>query len=122
MAELSTILQENLTGVRVVRAFASEEHEEAKFDVENSGVAGEMIKAARLQAMNVGIMTTAFLTAMGLILWFGGAQVIDGRLSHGELAQFLFYLQILGNACDAQRHDRQQLCTGHLRRRASVWR
>jgi ATP-binding cassette subfamily B protein len=45
--------------------------------------------------MNVGIMTTAFLTAMGLILWFGGAQVIDGRLSHGELAQFLFYLQIL---------------------------
>ena len=95
MAELSTTLQENLSGVRVVKAFASEEHEEAKFDIENSSVAAEMIKAARLQAMNVGIMLTAYLTAMGLVLWLGGAQVIDGRLSHGELAQFLFYLQIL---------------------------
>ena len=95
MADLNTVLQENLTGMRVVKAFASESHEEGKFDSENLAVTDEMIKAERLRAANTSFVVFAFLTALGLILWFGGQRVINGHLSHGELAQFIFYMQIL---------------------------
>ena len=95
MAELSTILQENLTGVRVVRAFASADYEEEKFDVVNEGVSVDMVKAARLQAFNTSFIVAAYLGAIGLVLWYGGSRVISGHMSAGELAQFVFYMQIL---------------------------
>ena len=95
MAELSTVVQENLTGVRVVKAFASEEYEEAKFEAKSVGVAAEMVKAMRLQAINESFMLFVFLVAMGLILWYGGSRVMNGHISWGELAQFLLYMQVL---------------------------
>jgi len=48
-----------------------------------------------MRATSMSFMLFTFLVAMGLILWFGGNRVIDGKLSHGDLAQFIFYLQIL---------------------------
>ena len=95
MADLSTILQENLSGVRVVKAFASESYEEAKFNVKNQEVADGIIKATKLQAMNAAFMRLVFLGALGMILWYGGSQVIDEHLSWGELAQALLYMQVL---------------------------
>ena len=95
MAELSTTLQENLSGVRVVKAFASEEYEEAKFDEKNKEVAEEMLRAARVHAFNSASMVLTYLIVTGLILWYGGSRVIDGHITLGEIAKFLFYLQIL---------------------------
>jgi ATP-binding cassette subfamily B protein len=95
MGELSTVLQENLTGVRVVKAFASDEFEEAKFDAKNADVSAKMVKAAQLQALNSSTLMFALLIAMGLMLWVGGSRVINGQITPGELAQVLFYLQIL---------------------------
>ena len=95
MAELNTVLQENLTGVRVVKAFASESYEEAKFDSKNRDVANEMIEAERLRASSMSFMLFTFTVALGLIMWYGGRQVINGSMSHGELAQFIFYMGIL---------------------------
>jgi ATP-binding cassette subfamily B protein len=95
MAELSTVLQENLTGVRVVKAFASEEYEEAKFDEKNRVVASDLVRAARIDALSGNFMMLSLLAAMGLILWYGGSRVISGHITAGELAQFLFYMQIL---------------------------
>ena len=95
MADLSTSLQENLTGVRVVKAFASEEFEEAKFNSKSLEVAGSMVDAARLMAVNVSFMVFALMISMALVLWYGGWMVVQGQLTWGELAQFLFYLQIL---------------------------
>ena len=95
MADLSTVLQENMTGARVVKAFAAEEHEMAKYNVMSASVSGNIIKAARLQAMNSSFMAFAYLIAVGLILWIGGLRVINGHLTPGELAQFLFYMQLL---------------------------
>ena len=95
MAELSTVLQENLTGVRVVKAFASEEFEEEKFSAKSTDVSRDMVKAARLQALSVSFMIFAFLVSLGLVLWYGGSRVIDGHVTPGQLAQFLFYLQVL---------------------------
>ncbi|MCX8214325.1 MAG: ABC transporter ATP-binding protein [SAR202 cluster bacterium] len=95
MADLNTVLQENMTGVRVVRAFAAEDQEKAKYDIASSAVSADMVKVARLQAMNASFMGFIYLVAIGLVLWYGGQRVIDGSLSPGELAQFLFYMQLL---------------------------
>ena len=95
LAELNTRLQENLTGVRVVKAFASERYEEERFDEKNTAVAGEMVKAERLHVAGETFMVFGLLMVMGLILWYGGSRVIGGHMTPGELAQFLFYLQVL---------------------------
>ena len=95
MAELSTVLQENLTGVRVVKAFASEEYEETRFNTRNMDVTVDMVEAERLRASNTALVLFTFLFALGLILWFGGKRVIDGHMSPGELAQFILYMQML---------------------------
>ena len=95
MAELNTVLQENMTGVRVVRAFAAEDQEKAKYDKSSSAVSDDMVKVARLQAMNSSFMGFIYLVAIGLVLWYGGQRVIDDSLTPGELAGFLFYMQLL---------------------------
>ena len=95
MAEQNVVLQENLTGMRVVKAFAAEEHEEAKYDVRNLEVANESLAAERMRASSMSFMLFSFLVSMGLILWYGGTRVIDGHMTPGELAQFIFYMQIL---------------------------
>lgn len=95
MGELSTSLQENLTGVRVVRAFASEEYEEAKFEKFNTDVATENIEAERLHALNAAFTLFTFVVALGLVLWLGGRQVINDQMSLGDLTQFILFMQIL---------------------------
>ena len=50
---------------------------------------------ARLRAANTSFMLFTFLVAMGLILWFGGWRVVNGHMTPGELAQFIFYMQVL---------------------------
>lgn len=95
MAEMSTVLQENFTGVRVVKAFAAEKYEEAKFDKRNQELVGYFIQAERMRASSTAFMLFTFLVAIGLILFFGGRRVIDGHMTPGELATFIFYLQML---------------------------
>ncbi|MFL2784693.1 MAG: ABC transporter ATP-binding protein [Dehalococcoidia bacterium] len=95
MAELSIILQENFSGMRVVKAFASEDHEETRFDGKSTEVADSFIKAEQLRASSMSFMLFTFLVTLALVLLFGGKQVIDGNMTPGELAQFVFYLQIL---------------------------
>ena len=95
MAELSTILQENFSGMRVVKSFASEKHEEEKFLYKNQEVQEIYIKAERLRASSTSFMLFSFLISIGLILWYGGRQVIGGSMTPGDLAEFIFYLQIL---------------------------
>ncbi len=95
MAEMSTVLQENFTGIRVVKAFAAEPHEEAKFERSNREVQSYFIAAEKMRASSTSFMLFTFLLAMALILFFGGRRVIDGQMSAGDLAEFIFYLQIL---------------------------
>ena len=95
MAELSTVLQENLTGVRVVRAFASEDFEVAKFNAKSGNVNVDMVRAVRIHALTGSVMTFVFMVTTGLVLWYGGSRVIDGQITWGGLAQVLFYMQVL---------------------------
>ncbi len=89
---LETIVQENLAGARVVRAFAREEYENRKFRRQAEVIYGLEIEANNLLATNSPLMSFALLLAMAGILWYGGRQVAAGALTFGQLAQFLLYL------------------------------
>jgi len=90
--DLNTVMQENLMGVRVVKAFVREEHEMRRFADVNEKLMALAIKAGRIGA--VGFPTVMFLLNMGVIavLWFGGNLVVDGSMQVGEVIAFTNYL------------------------------
>jgi ATP-binding cassette subfamily B protein len=92
---LGSIVQENLVGARVVRAFAREDFESRKFRRQAEVIYNQEIEANNLLASNSPVMSFALLLAMGGILWYGGRQVVAGTLTNGELAQFLLYVVML---------------------------
>ena len=95
LAVITTRLQENLSGVRVVRAFAREADEEARFDRENAGYLERNLAAVRLWALFFPLIN--FITGAGtaLVIWYGGREVIAGRLSLGSLVAFNTFLLML---------------------------
>jgi ATP-binding cassette subfamily B protein len=105
-ADMVATLQENLTGIRVVKAFAAEEHEIRKFEGRSRAVADQTYLAQSIWARNFAIMNFGFMLVISAVLWFGGNRVIDGRsvvdgvtaysnLTPGELASFFIYLNML---------------------------
>ncbi len=92
-----TVLQENLAGVRVVRAFAREPFEIAKFDRETTRLYERQMDAARRWAFVFPMM--AFISGLGtaIILLFGGRQAIAGDLQVGTLLAFYLYLNIIAD-------------------------
>ena len=95
MGETVTVLQENLVGIHVVKAFASEEYEKEKYRKKAQELREEFYQSERLQGVNSAWMSLYFTFALGLILWFGGLEVINGNLSPGGLAQFVLYMNQL---------------------------
>ena len=92
---MTTVLQENLSGMRVVKAFGAREFEEAKFEERASQVAEHTYSAARLFASQGSLMTLIFTAATGVILLVGGSEVASGRLSAGDLATFILLMGLL---------------------------
>ncbi len=92
---MNTVLHENLAGQRVVKAFAADEHERKKFYFRAANIYDHSYRAEMLQASNGGMMTLFHLGATLLILWLGGRDVIQGTMTPGELAQFIFYMGLL---------------------------
>ncbi|MBS7637339.1 ABC transporter ATP-binding protein [Candidatus Bathyarchaeota archaeon] len=90
--EISSAVQENLMGVRVVRGFAMEGYEEEKFKRLCDEYFETNMEGARLRSLYMPL--ASMLTSMGvaLIIWYGGVQVISGALSLGTLIAFYFYL------------------------------
>ncbi len=95
LGDLTTTMQENLAGVRVVRAFSAQKYEEKKFDVTAREVVDLRLSAAKQHARGGGSISFAFLLAWAALLWIGGEKVIDGELTIGELTQFFAFLGIL---------------------------
>ena len=93
--ELVTVLQENLVGIHVVKAFASESFERRKYDRKARELREEYYKSERLQGTNSAWMTLYFTFALGLIVWYGGWEIIRGDLTAGDLAKFVLYLNQL---------------------------
>ena len=95
MGYLNTVLQENLAGQRVVKAFAAEDLERGKFNHHASEVARYGFTAERLQAITTSLNNFFLLGGTGVILWFGGLQVVNGSMTEGELVSFLLYMGLL---------------------------
>ena len=92
LAVLTTRLEQNLRGARVVKAFAQEEAEIGRFDCENLHWFDLSAQAARLQAVNAPLLTLIANVGLAFIIWYGGLQVIHGELTLGELVAFTTYL------------------------------
>jgi ATP-binding cassette subfamily B protein len=94
-AELATVVEESVGGVRVVKGFGAERVQSAKLGKEADDIQRESIKAARIRAKFLPAID--LLPQLGLIavLGFGGMQVINGDLSLGQLVQFNFYVALL---------------------------
>jgi ATP-binding cassette subfamily B protein len=82
-------------GIHVVKAFASEEYEKRKYERKAQVLREEMFQSERLQGTNSAWMTMYFTTALGLIIWYGGWEVIRGDLTPGQLTMFILYLNQL---------------------------
>ena len=95
MARLGILLQENLSGVKVVRAFSRERYESIKFEKQAKILYGDSLLSSKIQAFNTPLMSFIFMLASGFIIWFGGREVIAGRLTIGELSQFYVYLAMM---------------------------
>ena len=95
LGELSSRLQENVTGVQVVRAFAREPHQVERFREANRDLFHAQINVNREWAKIMP--TTTLLVTIGtvLILWFGGQMVMQGTLTLGELVAFNSYMLLL---------------------------
>lgn len=95
MGQLVTVLQENLVGIHVVKAFASEEYEKKKYQRKAEELRQEYFQSERLQGTNSAWMTLYFTMALGLIVWYGGWEIIRGDLTPGGLTKFILYLNQL---------------------------
>ena len=94
--QVNRVLREQITGVRVVRAFARDGHERRRFAAANAELTGVSLAAARLTALLVpAVMLVVNVAGVGVV-WFGGGLIGAGAMQVGELTAFLSYLvQIL---------------------------
>jgi ATP-binding cassette subfamily B protein len=95
LSGLTKVMDENLGGIRVVRAFASQKHEMEKFDVASNEALALANVQVGIRASNISLMGVAFMLSMTAVLWIGGQRVIDGEMSRGDLMQFLAFMSIL---------------------------
>jgi ATP-binding cassette subfamily B protein len=89
---LNTVLQENLAGVRLVKAFVRAEHENARFDEANEELMAKNIQVMQLLAiLSPTMMLMVNLGIVGAV-WFGGTAVIHGKMTVGEIVASINYL------------------------------
>jgi ATP-binding cassette subfamily B protein len=94
-AELNAVVQENLAGARVVRAFAQERAQQTSFEPVNRAVTDRNIAVMRLFAIRAPLFNAALGLGQVVVLWYGGWKVIEGQATLGTLVAFNAYLLLL---------------------------
>ena len=89
---LNTVLQENLAGVRVVKAFVREQHEIGRFEDANVELMKKNIQVMRLVAVLMPTMTLVLNLGIVGILWFGGTATLAGNMTVGKIVASINYL------------------------------
>ena len=101
---MSTVLQENLSGMRVVKTFGAEERQMEKFGEAATVVSEKTFAVSRLHAANSSLLNMLFTLVTALVVWYGGSKIINGYdaglglflgLTPGELTQFVLYMGLL---------------------------
>ncbi len=89
-------VQENLTGIRVVKAFSREDYENERFTERTDEVRAAQFFAEKLVILNMPIMQLCMYATITAIIWFGGKIAVAGDIQTGELSSFIMYVgQIL---------------------------
>ena len=89
---LNTVMQENLAGVRVVKAFVRADYEQQRFENANENLVDRTISAMRLVAVVMPFMMLAVNFGVVSVIWFGGIQVASGDMKVGQIMAFVNYL------------------------------
>jgi ATP-binding cassette, subfamily B, multidrug efflux pump len=89
---LNEVMQENLAGVRVVKAFVRGDHEEARFGTANVNLTNQSVRATRTVAIMPAFMMLTMNMGVVAVLWFGGIRVTQGSLQIGQIIAFVNYL------------------------------
>src|SRR5688572_31315353 len=92
---MSTMVQENLTGVRIVRAYVQEAEQARQFDKLNAEYRDRNVRLARASGLFHPLLELVSGFAMVMVLWLGGAEVLAGRITIGDFVAFFFYLGLL---------------------------
>ncbi len=92
---VGVVLQENLSGMRVVKAFGREKHEAEKFEEEAFNLFDNSYATNRIQATYSPMLNLTWALAMVATAWYGSFQILHGDLQPGELTQFMLYLTML---------------------------
>lgn len=94
--KVNVVMQENLAGIRVVKAFGRSAHEKERFGNANDELMGINMKAMRNMAISFPLVSIVMNVAMLLMYWFGGKMVFAGNMQAGEIMAFSNYItQIL---------------------------
>jgi ATP-binding cassette, subfamily B, multidrug efflux pump len=94
-SEISARAQENFSGARVIRAYVQEEAEIAGFEKSNQEYIGRSLKLVQLMGMLWPTLETMLGLAVVLVLWLGGREVLQGRISVGDFVAFNTYMVLL---------------------------
>ncbi len=94
-AAITNLVQENLSGIRVVKSFTRESFEIKRFETLNKEYFRKNLSLGKLQALFFAFLTS--LTAVSLlpVVWVGGLSVIEGKMTVGGIAQFIVYVSML---------------------------
>ncbi|MBI4410305.1 MAG: ABC transporter ATP-binding protein [Gemmatimonadetes bacterium] len=96
LGELSTMVQENLAGARIVRAYVQEGAQEQEFETLNAGYLDKNMDLARTSGAFHPALGLLIGLGMTAVLWLGGREVMAGHISVGDFVAFGFYLAMLG--------------------------
>lgn len=92
LSALNTILQENMAGIKVVRAFARENYEQKRFDASTLELYAQQLKVARTFSFLFPVIFLIAQLGQVALLYFGGRQILDGTLSLGDYQKFSLYV------------------------------
>lgn len=96
IADLTAVLHENLLAIRIIKAFTAEEREAGRFAGENEDSFRAVMKSAQTVATLRPAMEIVFTTALAVVMWYGGREVIGGRLAASELLTFFTLIGMAG--------------------------
>jgi ATP-binding cassette subfamily B protein len=95
LADVSGVVEESLSGVRVVKGFGAERMQVKRLEAETDSVLDQALKAAKLRAGFIPLIDFLPTLSMVAILWYGGHQVLDGNLEVGDILAFNLYILML---------------------------
>ena len=94
-AALSTLIEEVISGIRVVKSFVRTDREEGRFGSAVDSLVARTLSRAKILSVFIPVITLLTLMMAGVVLWYGGKQVIDGAMTPGDLLAFVLFAGIL---------------------------